>query len=145
MDLKEFVAESLSQIVEGVTEAQQRIAEIGGAVSPAIASLSHNKRDGTLHDGRVVRLVEFDVAVSASSEDTTGAGAKLTVASIFSGGGEKRKQNVSESYSRIQFTVPIAYPPEERTTIEQQQKQLEKRRRQDEAMRSAGQAPGLYT
>jgi hypothetical protein len=70
MDLKEFVAASLTQIVQGVAESAAAISQAGGAVSPVFYVVSGesghlgNSKDGSASP---VYPVKFDVAVVASS------------------------------------------------------------------------------
>jgi hypothetical protein len=82
MELKEFVAQSLVQIIEGVREAQTQIvgeneAKPGGKRAGSINPHTSNRgekireRETTSNWGESVRLVSFDVAVTVQE----GAGA----------------------------------------------------------------------
>lgn len=113
MDLKDFVAETLVQIVEGVAISADRISGFGGAVSPAFSpSSTHEGRFGTTKDGRAAPVygVAFDVAVAASSVGTQEGGARLEVAGFGGFGGKKGTGNKEERTSRVQFVVPRALP-----------------------------------
>lgn len=110
MDLKDFVSQTLVQIVEGVVSASARVSELGGAVSPDYNA----KTEGALgrsRDGksRPVQAVEFDVAVVAGTESSmeAGGGLKISVISVGAkGSGTDREQTTS----RIQFVVPLQLP-----------------------------------
>ena len=94
MDIKEFVAETLSQIVDGVVDAQQRTSEKKAAIVP------YNKYD---------QKVCFDVAVTVVENKETTGKAGITVWSI--GGGVSGKSETSRStVSRIKFEIPIDLP-----------------------------------
>jgi hypothetical protein len=126
MDLKEFVVSSLTQIIEGIREAQQRAADSGAWVSPAGSEIP--KRDnaqkmvtpdgmGYLHD------VDFDVALSVSDQGQAGAAAGLQIFGAKLGAdGSVTSQNTA--VSRIQFTIPVVWPgnsrPEFDNKVQQQ-------------------------
>jgi len=132
MDLKDFVSQSLIQIVEGVVSASSRVAELGGAVSPEYNA----KTEGALgrsRDGksRPVQAVEFDVAVVAGSESSMegGGGLKISVISIGAkGSGTDREQTTS----RIQFVVPLQLPVDPTSAAATEANEKAVQARQDE-------------
>jgi predicted ATP-dependent Lon-type protease len=111
MELKEFVTESLMQIVEGIADAQKRLKENG---SEAIINTNMTATDvGHVVTGgrrRPVEFVEFDVAVIANEGTEMKGGVGLTVASLlkFEAGAKGNQSTGSES--RIKFKVPLSYP-----------------------------------
>ena len=115
MDLKEFVAESLRQIMDGVAEAKIHGTKIGADVNPA-GNLGHYTKmaEGVLSrevngGWQYAQNVSFDVAVTTIEESHTRGGAKLAVA-VFSAGGGKQSDLTNSSVSRVQFTVPVFLP-----------------------------------
>lgn len=110
MDLKDFVAQSLVQIVEGVATASKAVSELGGAVSPSysarLAETLGLTNDGT---SRPVQGVQFDVAVTASSESSGEAGGGLRIA-VVSFGAKGSDRDSHQTSSRISFSVPLALP-----------------------------------
>lgn len=113
MDLKDFVASTLTQIVEGVAQSAEAVSKAGGAVSPAFKpSTTSTERVGSTSDGlnTPVYAVSFDVAVVASSTDSLDGGAKLTVASVLSVGGKATTSERDEVTSRIKFMIPLLLP-----------------------------------
>lgn len=116
MDLKEFVAESLRQIVDGVAEAKSHGSEVGAEVNP-IGNPGNYDR---LPEGVLIRKldgvgtqyaqnVSFDIAVTTIEESQSKGGARLAVA-VFSLGGDKQSNSTNSSVSRVQFTVPVFLP-----------------------------------
>lgn len=116
MDLKEFVAESLRQIMDGVTEAKTHGSKIGAIVNPhgsigkfvnlpqgALYRVDKAKGCQYAHD------ISFDVAVTTIEESHTKGGAKLAVA-VFSASGGKQSDLTNSCVSRVQFTVPVFLP-----------------------------------
>jgi hypothetical protein len=116
MDLKTFVAETLSEIAEGVAEAQKRCAALGARVNPNIrgnwpASHADIWADDT---SAPAQLVYFDVALSATEGSGKKGGAGVTVASVFSAGRSAESQGERSASSRIKFYVPLVLPAEPR-------------------------------
>ena len=111
MKLEDFVSASLTQIVNGVKNAQEHYAETGGSVNSA--NLRFRKAEGTqLVDsatGQMAQMIEFDVAVSTS--EGTGTKGK---AGVFVGpvglGAQGASESTNSSHSRIKFSVPIILP-----------------------------------
>ena len=112
MDLKSFVSETLTQIVEGVADAQKRIAEadVGAAINPTLKSESAKQKIAEASP------VKFDVAVTVTDESASrsGAGASVGFLSVISA---KVDANIEESgslkneaISRIEFEVQLSQP-----------------------------------
>jgi hypothetical protein len=116
MDLKTFVSETLSQIVEGVNDAQRRIEEggSGAAINPESVAHEHQETHG------VARPVEFDVAVFAGEQSAEDKGEKigasvglisvLTARAAAEVDNRNTGSSRNETTSRIRFTVMLAQP-----------------------------------
>jgi hypothetical protein len=111
MDLKDFVSQSLIQIVQGVRDAAGPIAEMGGYVSPAHSSKTDGHVTGHTLDGkgRVVHSVHFDVAIVAENDAKVSGGGGLKVMGVRLGADASAGEREQTS-SRIQFVVPLALP-----------------------------------
>ena len=113
MDLREFVKETLSQIVQGVKEAQALAASHGGEVSPDMSRQAGStfSASGFVHgpNGTTVQFVAFDVALTVT-EGTGTKGGIGVVTGMFNLGsaGESRAEN--SSLSRVKFGVPLSLP-----------------------------------
>ncbi|MDH4201813.1 MAG: hypothetical protein OEV87_02860 [Phycisphaerae bacterium] len=94
MDLKEFVSETLREIVEGVKDAQGFASQNGAVVAP------YNDYQKT---------VEYDVAVTVVEGTEAGAKAGISVWSIGAGGNVKT-ESTNTTVSRIRFSVAIELP-----------------------------------
>ena len=107
MELREFISESLKQIIAGVKQARDYAkgdeARINPSVTPRPGSLYHMASNTHLQD------IEFDVAVTVTEEKEK-AGKISVLAGIFGGeaGGQSRASNAS--ISRIKFSVPVVLP-----------------------------------
>lgn len=108
MNLKDFVTETLEQILEGVSKAKPKYGE--GKVAPVLRDGDDDMKTLRTRDGgRSAFLVEFDVALSVTESSQTGAGGGLTVFSVASMKAEKDQKTESSTVSRIKFSVPISF------------------------------------
>lgn len=103
MELKDFIKttllETMTAVYEAQTEWQQTIGK--GAINPAWEDTTDLHRYG--------REIEFDVAVTASTNASGKANAGIKVLSLDIGaGGQMGSEN--STVSRIKFTVPIVPP-----------------------------------
>ena len=118
MKLQEFVAETLAQIVSGVSDAQRGIGEAnpdephGGRINPPLSTSAETlEAKGYRVDvyGLPVQNVEFDVAVTVNEEAEAKGGAGLMVAGI--GLGAKAKvESRDTTVHHIKFAVPLTLP-----------------------------------
>ena len=111
MKLQKFISETLTQIIQGVEDAQGSIVSGSGRVNPRII-------DGRIiEDGRPKDIIEkdkltpinFDIAVYVQEEKNKVEGIGVAIASV--GLGLRKKIRISDSsISRIKFKVPVVLP-----------------------------------
>lgn len=110
MDLKTFISETIVGIIEGVADAQQRVAE--GFDTAAVALLDRPGEQAGWRNPNF-KAVAFDVAITSAQEESkeTGAkgGLKVYVLSA-SVDGKDAASSKSSSVSRVQFEVPVHLP-----------------------------------
>jgi hypothetical protein len=119
MQLKDFVKQSLENIVQGVMEAQRSNAT-KAVINPQVSSSQGPNRDvlkhhGVLWDGSDYSLIEhvqFDVAVTAEEENQINGGfnAGIQVLGLSAKAGIDNNSK-SSTVSRIKFSVAVKYPP----------------------------------
>ena len=120
MELKDFVKESIVQIVKGIEEANNELSDSDAMVNPfymqahsdAAQSYGRTKvrdTDYTNHDSKIIEKVNFDVAIVVEAGKQGSGGAKLSIASISIGGNAKIESS-NKSESRIKFSIPVVYP-----------------------------------
>ena len=100
MELKEFVTETIKEIIEGVVEAQRQI----------IPHINH-ATDGYVqigHDSHMERI-EFDISVT-SSEETGGEKKGGLHIKVVEFSAKSDSHNSNTSTNRIKFNIPIAFP-----------------------------------
>ena len=77
MELKDFVAETLQQIVEGVKNAKSAVELNGAAINPdLLGDYKEHAKHGLLYSGtgKVAQIVEFNVALSVKEGTGTKGG-----------------------------------------------------------------------
>ena len=111
MELKQFITEALRDITDAVKDCQQNVGN-GAIFAPT------NADGGTVIRAKqgnlTVSSVEFDVAVTASSENTDGisGGGGINVLGMQFGAKGNNEDKVAEATtSRIKFAIPVVYPP----------------------------------
>ena len=113
MELRDFVKEVLTQIVDGVRDAQQ---PNGGAFVVPAGDGGHKYAEHPrfASSARIKStIVDFDVAITAEDSDKAGAKAGVKVFSVqFGAEGEIASKN--STVSRVQFAVPLLLPESNR-------------------------------
>ena len=110
MQLNEFVSETLKQVIDGVTSAQEYGRSKNANINPSSARMD-NKASGysyCVKTGILLQDVEFDVAVTVSESNMSTDGDKSMGAISVSAASSSASQN--SSASRIKFKVPILLP-----------------------------------
>lgn len=120
MELREFVAETLKELIAGVKDAQQFAKENGALISPnlkvyqnSIGNSSHPVYYGS--DGvtnHIMQVIEFDIAVTTATKDTEKGGIGV-VSAILNAGVSSENQDTASEVSRIKFTIPVMFPIQE--------------------------------
>lgn len=112
MDLKEFVSETMVQIVEGVRDAQTRTTDSEGvSVSPPIGGAPSMASDHgfiSTPDGKA-QIVKFDVALTVTNSEK-GKGGVGVFSGMLNVGGGMESGNENTSLSRVQFAIPLRLP-----------------------------------
>ena len=111
MELKEFIKETLTQIVEGISEAKK--ANENSIIDIAPMGLEHRGGDtGAYHDknnkNMNVNLVHFEVALKQNDNNEKTGGFGVFFANIGGKYGETDKKG-NESITSIKFSIPILF------------------------------------
>lgn len=114
MDIKDFIKESLLQIVDGITEANAAL-EAEGASIPTSGVVGDGVLWSVVKDGKKDKAVQFmrvdfDLAVTVTQGDNIKAGGGVSIASLFNAGASSEESNQSQSVSRIKYTIPLELP-----------------------------------
>lgn len=114
MELQDFVKEALVQVIGGVTAAQDEIRKAGSSaeISPALKTNWETlERQGKAmsDSGRVVQLLEFDIAVTVAEKTQTKGKIGIAIG-VLGLGSQGQSESSDSSASRIKFSVPILLP-----------------------------------
>ncbi len=116
MELREFITESLTEIIAGIQDAQDA-EQTGAFIVPSGVGIgdSFPENRGVRHRARLLTtVVQFDIAVTAEANQTRTGKAGLKIA-IVEGGVQGQTGSRSTEASRIQFSVPLLLPESQRT------------------------------
>jgi hypothetical protein len=109
MELKDFVSETLKQIIEGVRAAQEAAMQTGAQINPT--GLTPAKAGSEMYSprGQVAQLISFDVSVTTTETDKAKGGVGIFVGGVgVAVQGASGFQNTAAN--RIQFAVPVVLP-----------------------------------
>lgn len=104
MGLKDFVADVISQIYEGVTEA---IADHDRRHAVGRINPPRRLADGSYDWG--VQNIDFDIAITASDKKSGEGGGGLQVY-VLNASGKQSKSHENTMTNKIKFSIPVALP-----------------------------------
>lgn len=99
LQLRDFVAETIKQVIDGVATAQEYATSKKAIVNP----LTDRYRNPS------PQLISFDVAVTAAKGAKTQGGVAVFTG-ILGLGSKGQSEKSNETVNRIQFSVPISLP-----------------------------------
>lgn len=114
MELKDYIAETLVQITNGIIEAQKRLQDSDVIINPAQTFgskgdfwIGKNQDIGSV--ARRVQEVEMKIGVISTEETTGDGGAKLHLGVLNLGAGiEDKGMERNENY--VKFSIPVSFP-----------------------------------
>jgi hypothetical protein len=110
IELKDFISESLKQIILGVQQTQTFADKHSALINPSLFSIAKMKREK--FDGLpFVQMVDFDIAVTIGNiKGKEGNIGIFAVAASLGVGGKIKSEKRIENISRIKFQIPIRLP-----------------------------------
>lgn len=106
IDLQKFISETLVQIINGVTDAQEKAKQKGAYVNTSEKS---DAASYTWATTPTPRLIEFDIAVTTTESQNSQSGVGIFVAAVGLGG-QTNEENAGSQISRIKFSIPVILP-----------------------------------
>lgn len=113
MELDTFIAETIKSIIKGVSDSQGFAKDNGSSINP-IGGFHDKLSDKAIYNEntatrKTVTKIEFDIAVTASNEESNkvGGGLKIQVLSL---GASTANNITSQTSSRIKFDLNITLP-----------------------------------
>ena len=110
IELRDFVSETIKQVIDGEVTAQQYAKEKDAVVNPPL--LYHVENENVMVDRdttQPVQSISFDVAVTAAEGTKTQGGVAVFIGA-FGLGSKGQSEKGSETVNRIQFSVPVSLP-----------------------------------
>ena len=113
MELEKFISESIKSIIKGIADSKDFAIEYGARVNPEMQV--HNKDQEMFilykgkNGGKTVTKLDFDIAVTATNESTSGGSGSINE---FDGkiGGKLEGTEKFENISRLKFTLNVVLP-----------------------------------
>lgn len=113
MQLDAFITETLKSIIKGVKDSQDFAFQNDARVNPHIGKWDADKVTtvyyGNEDGARFVSAVDFDIAVTTSSEQEVGGQGGISVLSLKLGG-KLTDKDINETVSKIKFRVNMVLP-----------------------------------
>lgn len=109
MELKEFVKETLLQIIQGVGDAQDEAEEYGAAINPGKITGNGIAQSGYNNKPCTVQNVDFEVVLSSATNESSKKGIGVMLESIGVGANKNTDGNNS-TVTNIKFSIPIILP-----------------------------------
>lgn len=107
MELKEFIKQSLVEIIDGVVEAQAYAKQKGARINPPRSKSSSTVVADAW--GVIGQEVEFDVAVVSNESIEGKVNAGISVIGI-GVGGQTSADRSNATQNRIKFSIPLFLP-----------------------------------
>jgi hypothetical protein len=112
MELREFVGESLKQVIDGIVNAQEYAKQKGASINPNGLYSGDGTRYLVITTGEqypIPQFIEFNIAVTVSEGTEAKAGIGVFTGAI--GLGTQAKiEDGNVTISRIKFSVPVLFP-----------------------------------
>lgn len=115
MELKDFIKETLEQIVEGVSSANNAVENHGGTINPEKSSF---KRDGdwNIMNAGVPHNVDFDVGLTSIDKKGSAEGIGVFLGSVNLG--KKNESDVEQTaVTKVKFSIPLVLPKGRNTDV----------------------------
>lgn len=111
MELKDFVSQTLTQILDGVKTSQAYAKENNAGINPPYPSFFGDKASSYLKgkNGGIIQYIDFDVAVTTIEGTGTKGGIGIFVGPVGIGA-QGKSDSSNTSVSRIKFSIPVEFP-----------------------------------
>jgi hypothetical protein len=116
MELREYIAETLKQLIDGIVDAQEYAETKGASINPR--GLKHGFQSHQLEVAQdsvqteIPQMIEFDVAVTVSESGEAKAG--VGVFAVVGVGAHAIMQDANVKANRIRFSMPVMFPQQKK-------------------------------
>jgi hypothetical protein len=115
MELKDFIKNTLVEIVKGLQSANEALVGTSAFVASSNFTSPSQEWFGTLDAKNIhhyISLVDFDVSVLVQDLSEKSKGGNINVAQLISVGGNGDQSSKTEKENRVKFKIPLALPTE---------------------------------
>jgi hypothetical protein len=112
MELSKYISTTLTEIVNGITDAQEKIKDSGAVINPKADNYVPNNVIGTTKvDGYMIEInkVDFNLVIEANDGESGKSGISV-IAGVFGAGAAIESKSDSKSINSIKFSIPILFP-----------------------------------
>jgi len=113
LPLKDFISQSINDIMDGIIEAQKHAKDTNGIVNPEYTGwLAETPILAGRSDGfKTLTTLNFDIALTVGEDDKEQGGFGI-FAAAFGAGVKGETSDRAETVSRIKFQIITALPPQ---------------------------------
>ena len=112
MELKDYITETLTQIIQGVKDAQKFASENDSKVNSKNVNLFY-KGDmpvySDLNNENYAQMIDFEIAINVTEDNNKKGGVGVFLGSL-GVGGQIENQLSNNTVNRIKFSIPIFLP-----------------------------------
>ena len=113
MEFRDFVTNTLTQLVDSILTAQEYAKDKGCEINPSEGFPSNfEKMSRTMNDQRLVQIIEFDVAITVAENKQLQGGIGIVVPEL-NIGYQGEIANQKSAVSRVQFSIPVILPTQD--------------------------------
>jgi len=109
MDLKEFVKNTLVQIVEGSIEANRTLIDTGASINPVGGYRGETSTGSWSDKDGATQMVKFHVALTNSEKEGASAGIGVLLGGI-NFGARGSSEEAETSITTVNFEIPLLLP-----------------------------------
>ena len=106
MELKDFVADILVQICEGIQQAKEETKDTGARIAPVITSDNYVSLDK--NQAIKAQLIHFDVDIAEEKKSDKSGGIKVLL-NVISANGSVRSTSQDQSTHHVSFDIPVVW------------------------------------
>lgn len=107
MELKDFVAATLTQICEGIQKARENTQASGAIIAPRVDDNGLVLRE--TNNLKSTHKIHFEVLLESQAESGKDGGVKVAVG-FLSVGGKANSQEAAARTHKVSFDVPLVWP-----------------------------------
>jgi hypothetical protein len=109
MELNAFISNALSQLIDGITTAQEYAKSKGASINPSDKFVSDYDKISRTEKLQPVNIVEFDIVVTVGENKAIQGGIGIVVPEV-SMGYQAKIDTQKSAVSRIKFSIPVMLP-----------------------------------